>query len=201
VITVSINPSAATLTSGGTLEFSAIVTNDTSGQGVFWTSSFESAPVATGLLSATYTAPSVSENTDVQIAAVSVANPNVSATAAIVLVPQGGGGGTGGCTSPPASANPPQAGILPNFVNITPGATVDLTATLSGDDVTSQAFTWSLKTTQNTANIGTITPTGVNTATYQGANVTSLTTVQVIATSQQYTCIMGYATIGVVPAN
>jgi hypothetical protein len=205
-IAVSITPTTGTLTSGMTMSFSATVLNDPSGQGVHWSSSLGSAPAPTGPLTANYAAPSVTQNTSAQITASSVADPSASATATITVVPTtsggggGGGGGTGGgCTAPPLSAHPPQATISPALATMVGGSSQPFTASLSGDNVTSQAFTWSLNVPLGAADAGTVSSTGPSSATYTATNVPSVVSVHVVATSVQYTCITASALVTVDP--
>lgn len=210
--TVSITPETATLASGATIQFTGSITNDPSNEGLAWSSSLAPAPVVTagsGTLTATWTAPCVTQNTMVTIIDASVADANVRATATITVTPPasgscggsgGNGGGTGNCTSPPPSANPPQVGISPSIVNLIGGETQNFTAALTGDNVSSQAFTWSL-TSNTPATEGTIVSTGPNSATYTAANPSQLTAVGVVATSSEYTCFSASATVEIAPNN
>lgn len=214
--TVSITPSTATLASNATIQFTAAIANDPSNEGLTWTSSLAPAPVVimgTGTLTATWTAPCVTQDTTVAITATSVADVDATAVATVTVTPPasgscnsggngggGSGGGTGNCTSPPPSANPPQVSISPAIANLTGGETQNFTAALTGDDVSSQAFTWSLTSTTPDLE-GTIVSTGPNTATYTAAYPAQLTAVGVVATSSEYTCDSASATVQIAPAN
>lgn len=189
-ITVSITPSTATLTSGGSIQFSAVVTGDTSNQGVSWTASLGSPPVpsSTNPLVATYTAPNVQQNTNVQIVATSVADATASASATVTVTP-----GTGGsCTAYP----PPQITVSPGDITIPPGSSQIFTATIVGGTLANPAVIWSLQAGIGVTDPGTITSQSADTALYQAPN-SSLATAQIIATSVQCPSIVGYATVEV----
>ena len=201
-ITVAISPTTGSYPSGTVIQFSATVANDPSNAGVNWTTTLGPQLAVTGPLTATYTVPMVTVDTSILIDAVSAADTNATASASIIATPvgEGGGGGTGGsCTSPPVSQNPPQLGVSPQLINIAPGASQGFVSTITGDNVTNQAVTWSLKTTGDAAYIGTIKQTGPESATYIAAATPSLIVVQVVATSVQYTCVTGSSTVGVAP--
>jgi archaellum component FlaF (FlaF/FlaG flagellin family) len=190
-IGISISPSTGTLASGASMQFVATVVNDASDQGVRWSASFGSAPSATAANSftATYTAPTVTQNTNVQITATSVADPSVSSAVTITVTPSGS-----------TPSGPPQAGITPDSATITPGVSQTLIATISGDGVTSQAFTWVLNPAQGVTDPGTLVQTAPNTAIYTSPNINSLVTVQIVATSVQFPNVSGYSTIESGPA-
>jgi len=96
-LTVSVNPTSATVAPGATMQFTATVTNDPANAGVTWfvycsiAQAGEQAPASCGTLSATatasgtattYTAPSVGD-LNVALRVTSVTNGNVTATANI----------------------------------------------------------------------------------------------------------------------
>jgi hypothetical protein len=80
-VAVSITPPTASVASGGTAQFTASVSN-TSNLSVTW-SATQGAISSTGL----YTAPAVSANATVTIAATSVADPTKSASATVTVTP------------------------------------------------------------------------------------------------------------------
>lgn len=181
-IIVAINPSMATLTSGGTMSFSAVVTNDPTNQGVQWSASVGPAPVSTSLFTATYTAPQETQNTNVNITATSVASPAIANTATVTITPAG--------TTSPLPQGPPQASISPQDPALRSGGTQTFTATITGDGVTNTAFTWMLRPGLGVDpnNMGTIVSTGPSTALYTAPTLTGnvFINVDVVAISVQF---------------
>ncbi len=86
-VSVSVSPTSATVTSGGTQQFSATVTG-TANTAVTWTASAGSVN-SKGL----YTAPSVQSQTQATVTATSQADSSKSATAAVTINPSQGGQG------------------------------------------------------------------------------------------------------------
>jgi len=80
-VAVSISPTAATLASGGTQQFTATVTGSTN-TAVTWTATAGSIS-STGL----FTAPTVTSNTTVTITAISQAVPSQTSSAAVTVTP------------------------------------------------------------------------------------------------------------------
>jgi hypothetical protein len=152
-ITVSLNPTSATLTSGGAQQFAATVSG-TSNTSVLWSTNAGSIS-STGLL----TAPAVTTATSVTITAKSAALLDSKAYASVTV-------------NPPATTTPPPA----ISVSVTPGSpvvqtsgTIQFSASVSGS--TNTAVTWK-------AGFGTISSSGLYTASSSGGTDT------VIATSQ-----------------
>ena len=80
-VTIAITPSTATLSSGGAQQFSASV-QGTSNTGVSWSATSGSVS-STGL----FTAPVVSSSTNITITAASQADPTVTSSASVTVVP------------------------------------------------------------------------------------------------------------------
>jgi hypothetical protein len=81
-IQVSITPTSATITAGGTEQFAATVSGTPNGA-VNWSAT--AGTIANGL----FTAPSVSQSTIVYVRATSAADPTKTATAALTVDPNG----------------------------------------------------------------------------------------------------------------
>ncbi len=79
-ITVTVTPSAVTIPSSGTQQFTALVTNNTSNAGVTW-----SASPGTINSSGLYQAPAVSVNTTATVTATSIADSTKSGTASLTI--------------------------------------------------------------------------------------------------------------------
>ena len=85
-ITVQVTPTSATVTSGGTQQFTATVTG-TGNTGVTW-----SATQGTISGSGLYTAPVVTKNTSASVTATSVADKTATASASVTITPPGNPG-------------------------------------------------------------------------------------------------------------
>jgi hypothetical protein len=94
-VTVSVTPATATLTSGQSLTFSAVVTGNPNGM-VTWTATGGSISARGG-----FNAPQVQAATNIQVTATSIADSTKSATAVVTVNP------------PPPAAVTVQAGALP----------------------------------------------------------------------------------------
>jgi hypothetical protein len=115
-ISVSVNPSLATVTVSTTQKFTVTLLNDTNNSGVFWTLE---GPACLGLTcgsisnstsinggSTSYTAPSVvPSNPTVFLIAASVSDPTKFVTSTITVFQSSGGGGGGGSTPAPMVLN------------------------------------------------------------------------------------------------
>jgi len=187
-ISVMIDPTSATVGAGGSLAFTATVTGDGQNRGVTWTATLGVIQQGTlNPLTATFTAPGVSQSTTVTVTATSVSDTSKFATATVTVTP----GNV--CNSYP----PPQITIDPGFPIIHVSQSQVLTASDQNNLLTQPAaFTWLIDTT---ANPGTITPDPTNSsnATYQAPAVA--TTVHVRATSVQCPSRWGEATVQVQP--
>src|SRR3954452_4316867 len=117
-ITVSISPTTASITSGGTQQFTATVTG-TSNTGVTWTASAGSVSQA-GL----FTAPQVQNNTTVTVTATSVADTSAKASASVTVTPNAG----------------VVVNVTPSSANVAPSAQVQFSATVTGNSNTK--VTW-----------------------------------------------------------
>ena len=107
MISVTVSPATATVTSGGTTQFTATVTGDSSNGGVTWSVSSSSATPGTIDATGKYTAPSVTAATTATVIATSKTDTtktgsatvtiNPAAAAAVTISPQTAfvGGGTG----------------------------------------------------------------------------------------------------------
>src|ERR1700684_225872 len=87
MISVTISPTTATLTSGGTAQFAATVAGDSSNAGVTWTVSSSSATPGTVDATGKYTAPSVTKATTASVIATSKTDTTKSASATVTVNP------------------------------------------------------------------------------------------------------------------
>src|SRR3984957_2335053 len=86
-ISVSISPTTATVASGGTTQFTATVTNDSSNAGVTWTVSSSSSTPGTVDATGKYTAPSVTKGITASVIATSKTDTTKFATATVTVNP------------------------------------------------------------------------------------------------------------------
>lgn len=84
-ITVAVSPQAAYVGSGQTLQFTAAVTNDTSG--VTWSTSGSAAGTVDA--QGNFTAPAVTQNSTATVTATSVKDPSVSSSASVTIIAPG----------------------------------------------------------------------------------------------------------------
>lgn len=150
-ITVSVNPTSATVTSGGTQQFLATVSG-TSNTSVLWSTSAGSISSG-GLL----TAPSVSTSTTVTVTAKSAVHPDSKAYASVGVSPS---------TTPPPPA-PVSVNVTPGSAVVQTGGTAQFSASVSGS--TNTAVTW-------TAGLGSISSSGLYTAPSTGGTDTVIAT-------------------------
>ncbi len=134
-VSVAVSPTTATVTSGGTQQFTASV-NGSTNTAVTWSASAGSIS-STGL----FTAPSVTSSTTVTVKAVSQADTTKSATATV--------------TVNPATQQTVAVSVSPTTATLNSGNTQQFTATVTGS--TNTAVTW-------TASAGTISSAGLFTA-------------------------------------
>ncbi len=134
-VAVFISPTSATVSSGGTQQFTATVSNTTN-TAVTWSATAGSVSSA-GL----YTAPPVTANTTATVSATSVADPSKSANATVSI------------TAPPPVV---AVSISPTSATVASGGTQQFTATVTGSSDT--GVLWSIQGT------GTISSTGLFTA-------------------------------------
>ena len=164
-IVVSIVPASASIVPGGTANFTATVSGvGTGSSAVTWSVNGISGGNATvGTLSvtgpdaATYTAPAVPPAAaSVSVIATSVADSSESAVASVTI--------SCGATN----------SVLPSSVILTEGATQSFTATLCVASGT--AITWEVDGIEGgNSTLGTVTPTGANSATYTAPTTTPTT--------------------------
>ncbi len=178
-IGITITPSTASLTAGGTTNFTATVTNDSANGGVTWSATCAAGANACGTFSptqtasgaaTTYTAPSTGG--PVNITATSVTNPAAAAIAAVTV----------------AGAPPISVTVSPTTAALITGGTTTFKATVAND---SAGVTW-------TATAGSFSPaqTGSGTPTTYTAPGTA-GTVTVTATSVTDTTKSATATVTV----
>src|SRR5712692_3843764 len=114
-VAVSISPTSATVSSGGTQQFKATVYNTTN-TAVTW-----SATAGSVSSSGLYTAPTVTANTTATVSATSVADPSKSANATVSI------------TAPPPVV---AVSISPTSATVASGGTQQFTATVTGSSDT-----------------------------------------------------------------
>jgi hypothetical protein len=149
-ISVTIAPTTATLTPGGTQTFVANVSGST--KGVTWSATSAGKVDQTGL----YTAVSAGTGT---VTATSVEDPTKSATAQVTVTSAGGGGG-GGAIS---------VSISPASMTLGVGGKQQFTANVTGS---TRGVTWT-----STGAVGTVDSNGMFTATAAGMGVVKATSV------------------------
>lgn len=148
-ISVTISPSSTqTLDQGGTISFTAMVSNDSSGAGVTWMLAGAGALSNTTTTSATYMAPgTISSPSTATVTATSVASASKSASTMINLVvppsittaslPNGTEGMAYSAAISASGGVPPltfsvSSGTLPAGLTLSPGGTISGTPTSSG---------------------------------------------------------------------
>ncbi len=159
-ITVALNPTSATLTTGATRQFAATVTN-TSNTAVTWSvNNLAGGDAVVGTITSAglYTAPAAVPAVAVTVRATSVANPAVSAQATVTVQP------------PP----PPVVAISPGSASVQAGKSQQFFASVTG--AANTAVTWSVNNfAGGDAAVGTITPSGLYTAPQSVPNPASVT--------------------------
>jgi PKD repeat protein len=155
-ISVAVSPTTATVSSGGTRQFTAAVTNSTN-QGVTW-------KATAGTISNTglFTAPRVSTNTTITVTASSVAVPSKTANATVTVQP----------SAPQVIA----VAVTPTTATVSSGGTRQFTAAVTNS--TNQGVTWK-------ATAGTISNAGLFTAPVVSNNtMVTVTASSAVAPSQ-----------------
>ncbi|HUE42785.1 MAG TPA: aryl-sulfate sulfotransferase [Candidatus Sulfotelmatobacter sp.] len=161
-ISVTVSPATATVTSGGTVQFTATVTGDSSNAGVTW--SVSSASPTSGTIDATgkFTAASVTKATTATVVATSKTDTTKSASATVTI-------------NPPAAA---AVTVSPQTAFVSAGQVQQFTATVTGESATTVA--WSVNGTPGgNSTVGTIDAMG----NYTAPPVTQNATATVTATS------------------
>lgn len=170
-ISVSVNPTSATLYGGQTQQFAAMVIN-TNNTGVIWAIS----PTGTGAIdtSGNYTAPaSIATPQTVTVTATSQANSGASASATVTLMP------------------PIVVALSPATSTLMASQTQQFTASVTNTNDT--AVSWSISPTGT----GSISSSGLYTA---PAAITSQQSVTITATSQANNTTVGTATVTLAPS-
>jgi PKD repeat protein len=134
-ISIAVSPTAATVSSGSTQQFTTTVANTTN-QAVTWTAT--AGTISGGGL---FTAPVVLTNTTVTVTASSVVARSAVASATITVLP--------------SAPQPISVAVSPTLAALSSGATRQFTATVA--NTTNEAVTW-------TATAGSISPSGLFTA-------------------------------------
>ena len=156
-VSVSISPVSTTVSSGGSVQFAAAVTNS-SNQAVTWSTTAGSISGA-GL----FAAPAVSTTTTITVTATSVAAPSKSASATVTVQPS-------------VVRHRISVAVSPTSVTTSSGGTLQFTATVA--NTSNQAVTWS--TTD-----GTISGTGLLTAPVVSTSTTVTVTATSVASTSK----------------
>ena len=157
-ISVAVSPATATVASGGTTQFTATVTGDSSNSGVTWSVSSSSATPGTIDANGKYTAPSVTQTTTATVVATSKADTTKSGTATVTI-------------------NAPTAAVMisPQTAFVAAGQVEQFTATVTGESTTT--VTWSVNGTPGgNATVGMIDANGNYTAPSVAQNATATIT-------------------------
>ncbi len=176
-ISVTVTPATATVTSGGTVQFTATVMGDSSNAGVTWTAS--SASATSGTIDATgkFTAASVTTATTATVVATSKTDTTKTGSATVTI-------------NPPAAA---AVTISPQTVFVAAGQVQQFTATVTNESATT--VTWSVNGTPGgSATVGTIDAMG----NYTAPAVTQNAKAMVTATSTADTTKSASASVSVV---
>jgi arylsulfate sulfotransferase len=176
-ISVTVSPATATVTSGGTAQFTATVTNDSSNAGVTWTVSSSSATPGAVDATGKYTAPSVTAAITASVIATSKTDTTKSATAMVTVNPAAAAGVT----------------ISPQTAFVGAGQVEQFTATVTGESATT--VTWSVNgTAGGNATVGTIDANG----NYTAPPITQDGTAMITATSTADTTKSASASVGII---
>jgi arylsulfate sulfotransferase len=171
-----VTPATATVTSGGTAQFTATVTNDSSNAGVTWTASSASATSGTVDATGKFTAATVTKATTATVTATSKTDTTKSASATVTI-------------NPAAAA----VTISPQTVFVAAGQVQQFTATVNGESATT--VTWSVNGTPGGSTAtGTIDAMG----NYTAPPVTQNASAMVTATSTADTTKSASAAVGIV---
>jgi arylsulfate sulfotransferase len=177
MISVTISPTTATLTSGGTAQFTATVAGDSSNAGVTWTVSSSSATPGTVDATGKYTAPSVTKATTASVIATSKTDTTKSASATVTVNPAAAAAVT----------------ISPQTAFVAAGQVEQFTATVTGESATT--VTWSVNgTAGGNATVGTIDANG----NYTAPALTQDGTAMITATSTADTTKSASASVGII---
>lgn len=176
-LSVTISPTTATVTSGGTAQFTATVTGDSSNAGVSWSVSSSSATPGSVDANGKYTAPSVTTATTATVVATSKTDTTKSASAMVTI-------------NPPAAA---AVTISPQTAFVAAGTVQQFTATVTNESATT--VTWSVNgTAGGNSTVGTIDANG----NYTAPAVTTNATAMVTATSTADTTKSASASVSIV---
>jgi arylsulfate sulfotransferase len=177
-ISVTISPTTATVASGGTAQFTATVTGDSSNAGITWTVSSSSATPGTVDATGKYTAPSVTAATTATVVATSKTDTTKSASAIVTI-------------NPAAAA----VTITPQTAFVGAGQVEQFTATVTGESATT--VTWSVNgTAGGNSTVGMIDANG----NYTAPAVTQNATATITATSTADTTKSASASVGIIAA-
>ncbi len=176
-ISVTVSPTTATVASGGTAQFTATVTGDSSNAGVTWTVSSSSATPGTVDATGKYTAPSVTKATTASVIATSKTDTTKSASATVTVNPVAAAAVT----------------ISPQTAFVAAGQVEQFTATVTGESATT--VTWSVNgTAGGNATVGTIDANG----NYTAPALTQDGTAMITATSTADTTKSASASVGII---
>src|SRR5579863_3262881 len=175
-ISVMVSPTTATVASGGTAQFTATVTGDSSNAGVTWSVSSSSATPGTIDATGKYTAPSVTATTTATVIATSKADTTKSASATVTI-----------------NAAAAAVTISPQTAFVPAGQVQQFTATVTNESTTT--VTWSVNgTAGGNATVGVIDANG----NYTAPAVTQNASAMITATSTADTSKSATATANVV---
>jgi arylsulfate sulfotransferase len=175
-ISVTVSPTTATVASGGTTQFTATVTNDSSSAGVTWTVSSSSSTPGTIDATGKYTAPSVTTGITSSVIATSKTDTTKSATAMVTV------------TAAAAAVT-----ISPTTAFVGAGQVEQFTATVTGESATT--VNWSVNgTAGGNATVGTIDSNG----NYTAPAITQNGTATITATSTADSTKSASAAVGII---
>ena len=176
-ISVTVSPTTATVASGGTTQFTATVTGDSSNAGVTWSVSSSSANPGTIDATGKYTAPSVTQTTTAMVVATSKTDTTKSASATVTI----------------NAAAAAAVTISPRTAFVAAGQVQQFTATVTNESATT--VTWSVNgTAGGNATVGTIDANG----NYTAPAVTQNASAMVTATSTADTTKSASASVSVI---
>src|SRR5579863_9952682 len=176
-ISVMVSPTTATVASGGTTQFTATVTGDSSNAGVTWSVSGSSANLGTIDATGKYTAPTVTQTTTAMVVATSKTDTTKSASATVTI----------------NAAAAATVTISPQTAFVAAGQVQQFTATVTNESTTT--VTWSVNgTAGGNATVGVIDANG----NYTAPAVTQNASAMITATSTADTTKSATATANVV---